>query len=425
LAAQTLRRRGLPAVRSAGFRYPTAVSFDAFLSADARVMQSSIIRQLTGLVNRPDVISFAAGSPNADTFPHEQLREIFDDLVGRERGKLFQYSVTRGNAELIEAVRARTAAIQGIEASQEETILVSGSQQGLDFVARTLVDPGDAVFVELPNFIGASAAFENFRARMFGVRKSTAGMDLEDLRRQIAAARAAGAQPKLIYVIPNFQNPSGHTWSLENRRGLLELARDEDLLIFEDDAYGEIYFPGVEPAQLRAIKSLEGAERVIYMSTFSKILAAGLRLAWIVGPAEIVRRIELAKETGDLCSSTVSQKLILEYLRRGWMQPHLDHVRAFYAAKVARMHAALERHFPGKARWNRPQGGLFLWVELLREIDTLELLRRIVESEKIAFIPGQPFFVDRSGSNTLRLSFSNVSDENIEIGLERLSRLID
>jgi 2-aminoadipate transaminase len=400
------------------------MDLEALLSADARVMRSSLIRQLTGLVNQPDVISFAAGSPSAATFPHEQLTVLYQSLVAREKGRLFQYSVTRGAPELIEAVRERSSRVHAIEASAEETILVSGSQQGLDFVGRVLLDPGDAVFVELPNFIGASAAFENFRARLFGVRHDEDGMDLDDLRSRIAEARAAGNRPKFVYVIPNFQNPSGAVWSEERREGLLALAREENLLIFEDDAYGELYFNGVDPAALRSIKSRDTDGHVLYMATFSKILAAGLRVAWIHGPAAIVRRIELAKETGDLCSSTLSQKLVLEYMRHGWLDPHLDQVRAFYEQKAALLEKSLERHFAPLAKWQRPRGGLFQWVELLRPIDTLPLLRKAVETERVAFIPGQPFFVDGSGSNSLRLSYSNVTDENIEIGLEKLSRLI-
>ncbi len=398
--------------------------FDELISEDAKVMKSSLIRQLTGLVNQPDVISFATGSPNAEMFPHEQLGEIFDELVAAEKGKLFQYSVTRGNAELIEVIRERNARVHGMEASTEETILVSGSQQGLDFVARVLIDPGDAVFVELPNYIGATATFENFRARMVGVNKTAAGMDLNDLCAKIQRARSEGSTPKLIYVIPNFQNPSGSTWDLRTRQGLIEVAREEKLLILEDDAYGEVYFSGDDPEILKPIKSHDGAENVIHISTFSKVLAPGLRVAWIVGPKEIVRRIELAKETGDLCTSTVSQKLILEYLKRDWLDAHLAEVRGFYETKCILMLAALENHMSSLAKWNRPQGGLFLWVELLEQIDTLPLLRQAVEQERVAFIPGQPFFVDGSGSNTLRLSFSNVSDDNINLGLEKISRLI-
>jgi 2-aminoadipate transaminase len=400
------------------------MAFENFLSADAGVMRSSLIRQLTGLVNQPDVISFAAGSPNAETFPHEQLTDIYNGLVGSEKGRIFQYSVTRGNAALIEAVREHTRRVKGFEAATEETILVSGSQQGLDLVGRVLLDPGDAVFVELPNFIGASAAFENFRARLVGVKKTKTGMDLEDLARQIHEVRAAGVRAKMIYVIPNFQNPSGHTWSQEKRRGLLEIARHEDLLILEDDAYGEIYFSDVDPAELKPIKAHDTEGRVIFMSTFSKILAPGLRMAWIAGPREIVRRIELAKEACDLCSCTLSQRLILEFLSRGLLADHVARVRGFYERKCGLMQQALERHFSTLARWSRPSGGLFLWVELLGATDTLPLLHQAVENERVAFIPGQPFFVDGSGSNTLRLSFSNVSDENIEIGLERISRLI-
>jgi 2-aminoadipate transaminase len=399
------------------------MNYDGFLSQDARVMQSSIIRQLTGLVNRPDVISFAAGSPNAQTFPYEQLTTIYDELVAQEKGMAFQYSVTRGNAQLMEAVRARAAEVYGITASQEETLISSGSQQGMDLLARVLLDPGDAVFVELPNFIGAAASFENLRAVLYGVERDAEGMSMDALRLRVSEARAAGAKPKLIYVIPNFQNPSGATWSQARRQALLEAAAEEDLLVIEDDAYGEIYFEG-DPAALIPIKRYDAEGHVIHMSTFSKILAPGMRVAWMFGPAEIIRRVELAKETGDLCTSTLSQKLTLEFLRRGWMPDHLEKVRSFYRSKRDIMHGVMQQRFGDIASWARPGGGLFLWVELLAAIDTLKLLRDVVETEKIAFIPGQPFFVDGSGSNTLRLSFSNVSDENIDKGLERLERVV-
>ena len=387
-------------------------------------MRSSLIRQLTGLVNRPDVTSFAAGSPNAETFPHEQFTQIYSDLVARDKGKIFQYSVTRGNPELIEAVRDRGQRVKNIVASQEETILASGSQQGMELVSRVLLDPGDAVFVELPNFIGATATFENLRARVVGVRKTESGMDLDDLRAKVRQVRSEGAKPKLIYAIPNFQNPSGHTWSAENRSGLLEVANQEDLLVFEDDAYGELYFSGVAPNDLAPMKPDDGDGRVIHMSTFSKILAPGLRVAWIFGPQEIVRRIELAKETADLCTSTLGQLLILEFLNRGWMEPHVERVRGFYDAKSAAMDRALRNSFTGVARWRKPDGGLFQWVELLGDIDTLKFLHEIIDEHKIAFIPGSPFFVDGSGENTLRLSFSNVSDEKIDAGVGKLGELI-
>jgi len=387
-------------------------------------MSSSLIRQLTGLVNKPDVISFAAGSPNPEIFPAEALTAIADRLTAELKGRFYQYSVTRGDAGLIEAVRERLSRVQGITASQEETLIASGSQQALDLVAHVLLDPGDAVFVELPSYSGGTAAFQNFRAEPYGVCKTAEGMDLDHLRAQIRQARADGADPKLIYVIPNFQNPSGHTWTLERRRELLELARQEDVLIFEDDAYGEIYFDGVDPAELAPIRSLDDEGRVLFLATYSKTVAPGLRLAALTGHADLIRRVELAKETGDLCSSTVGQKILLEFMRSGQMDEHVARVRAFYTDKAARMQTGLAKNFEGLATWNRPRGGLFLWVDLADPVDALDLLHASLETEKVAFIPGAPFFVDGSGASSLRLSFSNVTDHNIERGLEKLSALI-
>ena len=393
-------------------------------SRDALVMRSSLIRQLTGLVNQPQVISFAAGSPNAQTFPHEQLRQIQHELIERERGQIFQYSVTRGNARLINAVCERDRSLKGIESTPAETLLASGSQQGLDFIARVLLDPGDAVFVETPSFIGAMSSFENFRAQLFAVECDGDGMDLGHLARRIADARSQGRRCKLIYVIPNFQNPAGTVWSQARRQGLCDLARREGVLVVEDDAYGELYFEGVDRAALAPIKARAESDHVVYISTFSKILSPGLRVAWIHGPAEIIQRIEYCKETGDLCTSTLSQRLVLEFLERGWMPAQAALARNFYSAKSATMQTALERYFSGVARWRAARGGLFQWLDLPEGIDALDLLHNSLEQDQVAFIPGGPFFAEEGRSNALRLSFSNVRDENIDIGLSRLSRRI-
>ena len=387
-------------------------------------MRSSLIRQLTGLVNQPDVISFAAGSPNAQTFPHEQFRTILNDLIDREGGQVFQYSVTRGNARLIAAVRARDREVKGIETEPNETLLASGSQQGLDFVARVLLDPGDAVFVERPSYIGAMASFENLRAKLFAVECDEDGMVLESLARRVTEAREQGRACKFVYVIPNFQNPSGAVWSQARRQGLYDFAVQEGLLVFEDDAYGELYFEGIDPSSLRPIKALDERGHVIHMSTFSKILSPGLRVAWIHGPEEIIRRIEYCKETGDLCTATVSQRIILAYLERGWMPAQLARVRSFYTAKSGMLQRTLENCLGSLASWRKASGGLFQWVQLPDGVDTLKLFHASLEEDRVAFIPGAPFFAEGGGSNTLRLSFSNVKDENIEIGLSLLSRRI-
>ena len=397
----------------------------ALLSRDARVMRSSLIRQLTGLVNQPDVISFAAGSPNAGTFPHERLREIVNDLVDRQGGQVFQYSVTRGNPRLIAAVRERDRQVRGIETEPGETLIASGSQQGLDFVARVLLDPGDAVFVEKPSYIGAMASFENLRAKLFAVDCDAGGMDLDHLarissgRRDSRAGRASSFMPSR--TSRTLRGPSGP------RTGggdLYEFAVREGLLIFEDDAYGELYFDGVDPASLRPIKALDERGHVIHLSTFSKILAPGLRVAWIHGPEDIVRRIEYCKETGDLCTSTLSQKVILEFLERGWMPGQAALVRRFYRDKSEAMQQVLKRRFGSLATWRKATGGLYQWLRLPEGVDALELFHASIEEDRVAFIPGAPFFADGAGSNTLRLSFSNVKDENIEVGLSLLSRRV-
>lgn len=404
--------------------YSAVMDREAFLSADARVMRSSLIRQLTGLVNQPNVISFAAGSPNAEVFPYDLLCQIQRELVEQERGQIFQYSVTRGNARLVHAVGDRDRGLKGIDVSPRETILLSGSQQGLDFVGRVLLDPGDAVFVETPSYIGATAAFENFRAKLHAVACDEEGMDIDHLSSRVAAARAAGTPCKFVYVIPNFQNPSGSVWSPARREALYEFACEQDILIFEDDAYGELYYHDADRPSLRPIKALDEARCVIYMSTFSKILAPGLRVAWIHGPDEIVRRIEYCKETGDLCSSTLSQRLILEFLQRSLMDPHVARVREFYAAKAGTLQRALREHFAGVATWRAVRGGLFQWMELPEDVNALELFRASLDEDRVAFIPGEPFFAEGGGANALRLSFSNVKDQNIDIGLSRLSRRI-
>ena len=397
---------------------------ERLLSRNARAMRSSLIRQLTGLVNRPDVISFAAGSPNAGTFPHEQLRQIHNDLVDRERGGVFQYSVTRGNGRLIAAVRDRDRRLKGVRLGSAGTLVVSGSQQGLDLVARVLLDPGDAVFVETPSFIGAMASFENVGAKLFEVRCDRQGMDPTHLAARVAEARSLGHPCKLAYVIPNFQNPAGSLWSRQRRREVCAAASQAGLLVLEDDAYGELYFDGVDSADLAPLKAVPDSSHVLYLSTFSKILAPGLRVAWVHGPEPVLRRMEYCKEAADLCTSTLGQRLVLEFLRRGWMPAQVGRVRAFYSAKSRVLKAALGENFGRLARWRMARGGLFQWLDLPEGVDALALLHASLEADKVAFIPGAPFFAGKPRPNSLRLSFSNVEDESIGVGLSRLSRRV-
>ncbi len=392
---------------------------DALFSSAARGMRFSAIRRMSALIERPGIISFAPGQPSPETFPVEAFREITQEILARESAQAFQYVLTRGVGALVEAVREYAKA-KGIVASTAETLVTDGSQQGLDLVSRVLVDPGDVVLVELPSYIGATSAFRASQARMVGVRLTESGIDLQDLRRRHAEERAAGRAVKFLYVIPNFQNPSGIAHSAESRRDLMKVARELDLLIVEDDPYGDLYF---EEAPRPTLKSMDEDGRVVYLSSFSKILAPGLRTAFVVGPEDILGKVEIAKQSANLCGSSLDQRIILACLQRGLIEEQKARIRPYYRNKRDVLLGALqEEGLPG-VTWVNPAGGMFVWVSLPEGMDAEKLLSRAVE-EGVAYVAGSPFFVDDSGANTLRLNFSKEGPERLREGVRRLARAI-
>jgi 2-aminoadipate transaminase len=395
------------------------VSFERQFSQSARGMRFSAIRRMSALIERPGIISFAPGQPSPETFPVEAFQEVVREIIARESATAFQYILTRGVGALLEAVGTYAAA-KGMPATPAETILTEGSQQGLDLVTRVLVDPGDVVLVELPSYIGATSAFRAAQARMVGVRLRDDGLDLEDLRRRHQEALRAGNAVKFLYVVPSFQNPSGITHSLANRRALLELAGELDLVVVEDDPYGDLYFEG-EPVP--TLKSLDRDGRVVYLSSFSKILAPGLRTAFVLGPEELLAKIEVAKQSANLCGSGLDQRIILACLRRGLIEEQKARIRPYYRAKCAAMLAALEATMPRGVKWTRPAGGLFVWVTLPEGMDAEALLMPAVEAG-VAYVAGGPFHVDGSGANTLRLTFAKESEERIAEGVSRLGAVV-
>jgi 2-aminoadipate transaminase len=304
-------------------------SHDALFSSSARGMRFSAIRRMSALIERPGIISFAPGQPSPETFPVDAFREITQEILARESAQAFQYVLTRGVGALVEAVR-EYARGKGIVATTAETLVADGSQQGLDLVSRVLVDPGDVVLVELPSYIGATSAFRASQARMVGVRLAEGGLDLDDLRRRHAEERRAGRAVKFLYVIPNFQNPSGIAHSAEGRRELMKAARELDLLIVEDDPYGDLYF---EEAPRPTLKSMDEDGRVVYLSSFSKILAPGLRTAFVVGPEDILGKIEIAKQSANLCGSSLDQRIVLACLQRGLIEEQKARIRPYYRSK--------------------------------------------------------------------------------------------
>jgi 2-aminoadipate transaminase len=380
-------------------------------------MRFSAIRRMSALIERPGIISFAPGQPSPDTFPVDELRAMAADILAAEGPNAFQYILTRGLGALLEEI-GRYAADKGMATSPAERLVTEGSQQGLDLVSRVLVDPGDVVLVELPSYIGATSAFRAARARMEGVRLTESGLDLDHLRWRHHEITSAGGVVKFLYVVPSFQNPSGITHDAASRAALLETAAQLDLLIVEDDPYGDLYFEAAPPPTLR---SLDDGGQVLYLSSFSKILAPGLRTAFILGPEDLLAKIEIAKQSANLCGSNLDQRLVLECLRRGLIERQKERIRPYYRGKCRTMLDALAAEMPEGTHWTKPTGGLFVWLTLPNGRSAEEMLTAAVD-EGVAYVAGGPFFVDDTGASTMRLTFAKESPEKIVEGVKRLAR---
>jgi 2-aminoadipate transaminase len=392
------------------------VVYEELLSEVGRALQPNAIRKLTQMLGRKDMISLAAGAPAAETFPVEELAEIAGRVI-RERGQFaLQYGPTRGQSGLVENVAAMLRARGIVSADPSEVVITTGSQQGLDLAARVILDPGDVALVELPSYIGGLIALHNSRADMVGVRQDEGGIRIDDLREKLDRVRGTGRRVKCIYTIPNFQNPSGVTLAMERRRALVDIADEQDLLIIEDDPYFDLYFE--ESSRLVPLAALK-PDRVIYLGSFSKVLAPGLRLAYLRAPAEISFKIEIAKEGSDLSSSILDQAIVVEALRSGLVEGRLPALRKFYKQRRQAMTGALEEFAPEGWRWTSPIGGFFILAELPEGRDATEALAQAIENG-VAYVPGQPFFIDGSGANTLRLAYSKESPEKIVEGIRRM-----
>jgi 2-aminoadipate transaminase len=390
------------------------MSYEKFFSRDARNLRPSAIRAFAKLINDPGIISFAGGVPNPETFPAERIAEIAGKVVRERRTVALQYGPTRGLPKLCEAI-AGICRGRGIAGTAEDVIVTTGSQQALDLIAHTILDPGDVVAVELPTYIGGSASFFARSAELVGVAQDDEGIVPESLREVASRTRI-----KLLYTIPNFQNPSGRLMTQARRDAVLEIANAHDFLVIEDDPYGELVY--VDGADTTAMKSRDVHGRVLYLGSFSKVLAPGLRCGWIVAPPALLERLEIAKQAADLCSGMLDQSIVEELVSGGELGPQIERVRAFYRGKRGVLIEELERHFRGRAEWTSAAGGLFTFVTLHDDVDTAARIVDAVASG-VAYIPGGPFFVDGSGANTMRLTFAKESDERIREGVGRLARV--
>jgi len=372
----------------------------------------------------PDLISFAPGHPDPSTFPWDAIREAAETLLRGRDANVLQYGGTRGYRPLLESL-TNVLTSRGITSTLEERILTTGSQQALDLVGRVLLDPGDVVLVELPTYTGAITAFSNVQALLVGVPQDEDGVNLHALDETFQRQTSSGRRVKFLYVVPNFQNPTGLLISLQKRLALLEWAAQRDVLIVEDDPYRDLYFPDVTTeAETRPIAADDAPGRVIYLSSFSKTLAPGLRVGWVSAPPEIASRIELAKQAGDLCTGVLDQRVVYECCRRGILAAHLPELREIYQRKRTVMVDALTSHFGRDLSWPTPRGGFFLWAQLPGGLDAGRLLP-IAQAHGVIYVAGTAFFVDGTGNAHIRLSFSAPSADRIREGVRRLASAVE
>ncbi len=389
--------------------------FTARLSTRSRGVTSSAIREILKVANRPDIISFAGGLPAPEYFPIDAMRAAADRVLAQRGRSALQYDATEGVGELREWIAAKVSADEpGAPVKPENVIVTTGSQQALDLISKVLLDPGDLMVTENPSYLGALQSFRLFQAAYHAVAMDDEGAE------PAALDEALARDPKFAYILPTFQNPTGRTMGAERRKAVAELFRRHQVPLVEDDPYGAIYFDKPAGASLRSL----APELTLALGTFSKTLAPGLRLGWVVGPEAWVARLAQVKQAADLHTSTLSQHVALEVLRSNILDDHLSVLRGVYHERCQAMLDALATEFPQGARWTVPTGGMFVWVELPGDVDVAPLLPRIVAEEKVAYVPGAPFHPNGGGVNTMRLNFTHAPADVVRDGVARLGKAL-
>ena len=372
------------------------------------------IASVLALLGRPDVISFAGGFPDPETFPRGRVATLLQEFVETGESTAFQYAPTRGLAGALDALTGRLERLQGLRPAEDELLITSGGIEALELIGKSFLDPGDVVVVEAPTYLGSIQSFRSFQAALVPVALDEDGLNVAELEQRLAD----GLRPKLLYTIPDHQNPGGVSLAADRRSALVELARLYGFLVVEDVAYRELAFDG---KSLPSLWSL-GPDIVVQVGTTSKTLFPGVRLGWAVGPAKVVDRLVAAKQVTDQCAGALGQRLFEESERRGWIDEQLVRSRALYERKCGRTLAALERSLPDPARWTTPHGGFFTWLKL-PGADAVELAARAV-AQGVAVVPGMLFFPDERGGDSVRLSYSLVDAERIDEGIERLASIL-
>ena len=395
-------------------------NIDRLYSDRAGKMRKSEIRELLKVAQDPEVISFAGGLPSPSSFPIQDLQGVVKSVLENHGKIALQYGTTQGLAELREALAER-ACKDGMDVTAENVMITSGSQQALDTVGKIFLNPGDTALVGLPTYLGGINAYRSYEANLTGVPLDKDGMIMDALEEKILGLQKDDITPKFIYVVPTFQNPAGVVMPEARRKKLVDIANEYDLVIVEDDPYGKLRF---DIDHIKPIKSFDDEGRVIYMSTFSKILSPGFRLAWTIASDELLRKMIICKQALDLCTSTFTQFIVNDFMRSGSLDLHIMKICEMYKPKRDVMIHAMENYFPDGCICNKPKGGMFAWATLPEGIDT-EIMFLDALKEKVAYVHGKAFSVDGSGGRSMRLNFSYANSEKIEEGMKRLGAVID
>lgn len=393
-------------------------SSKSYFSVEASKMQASTIRELLKVVKSGDILSMAGGMPSPESFPTNIISNITQRILENNGADALQYGTTKGYMDLRKELSKRLKQKLNVNIAPENLIITAGSQQALYLIGRVFIDEGDFLITGAPTYLAALTAFKQFEPSFKDIPLDANGMKIENLELTL---ENMDKQPKLLYTVPTFQNPRGVTMSRERREQLLELASEYDFILVEDSPYHELRYEG-EP--MDPIITMDEEERVLFLGTFSKILAPGMRIGWIgSNDDEFIRKLEIAKQSVDLCTNTLSQHIACEYLKSGKIDEQVEVIRELYNRKRKIALQALEKYMPEEVKWTEPEGGMFLWVTVPEGIDTEKMFEKAKEN-KVAYVPGKPFYAREPERNTMRVNYTYLSDDNVELGIQRIAKTL-
>ena len=398
-----------------------ALNLTRHFSERTKEMRASEVRELLKLLQVPDMISFAGGFPNPESFPVEIIRQIVSDVLEKDGAQALQYGITEGYAPLRESVADRMNK-RGMDISKENVLIVSGSQQAIDLMGKIFIDPKDTIVISAPTYLAALTNWAVMQATSESIPIDHNNMRMDIFEERMKRLVKRSNPPEIVYVLPNFQNPAGVTMPEKNRRKMVDMASEYDFIILEDDPYGDLRYKG-DP--IPPLKHWDDEGRVVYTSTFSKILAPGLRVGWVVAAPEILKKLIVAKQSTDVCANVLGQRIAHEYIVRGHIDPQIEKIKQLYKRKMDLMLSGMEEFMPDGIGWTKPEGGMFLWVTLPEMMDSVELLKKALR-KRVAFVSGRAFFADpKEGTSTMRLNFTHPSDQMITEGLRRLGSVLN